>query len=697
MSHAVVYLRRTGGGAALSGATLVHARGQAEWSAVLSTPRTRLGPSPTTENPANSAVGNAPEGPEVRTLTEAQPLAAAATSLASWISKQLATVPGQPELTVCLDLDGSRCGWLSAPGTDETLVAAAISSAQLESQTGEGNSALAWLGAGELGSDFSAQPLAAPSGKNAKAAALAPAQRVVVLATPDLAARLVLDELDKLNITPARVVSLWHVITEVWQSTSPASRSAAVVAAASSPTSPNVVGEVASSAAVAASVIIDPEGRLAWTWSTERGLVACGSMLLRRVVSTPQNAAVAASDSPGALAVIDEPASAPDPDAPSLIEITRSDVGRLITEWLAFATQTGVAPSRLVCIGPENLVCAGLDDDLPHASAVSAVGQTLGRVWPNTAVAAQIDPAPIVSTLRRAVVQANDLGLPGQRLADKSKNAASRAVLVDVTDGRAGLPELSRRPGRASRKVYAWNFVMLAVASGLIAALGYKLSSVAGDFKQREIAEKNNLQDLLLDVRDVAPKAKDAFDPATSLRETIREMEQVRREIKPEKPVLAELTRVLNALSELNDTKAELNSLTLGSALAGSLAITVETADTGTVIGQALINQPSGTPWLEWSQGRTRSRIQDGKTTREYSTAGLWKETPRPAQPARPATTPKPAESKPAEPKAPETKPETKPADAASSTPTPAPSPAPSTTPTPNPAPTTPPPDGGRP
>ncbi len=683
MSHAVVYLRRTGGGAALSGATLVHARGQAEWSAVLSTPRTRLGPSPTTENPANSAVGNAPEGPEVRTLTEAQPLAAAATSLASWISKQLATVPGQPELTVCLDLDGSRCGWLSAPGTDETLVAAAISSAQLESQTGEGNSALAWLGAGELGSDFSAQPLAGPSGKSAKAAALAPAQRVVVLATPDLAARLVLDELDKLNITPARVVSLWHVITEVWQSASPASRSAA--AAASSPTNPNVVGEVASSAAVAASVVIDPEGRLAWTWSSDRGLVACGSMLLRRVVSTPQNAGVAASDSPGSLAVIDEPSTAPDPDAPSLVEITRSDVGRLITEWLAFATQTGVAPSRLVCIGPDNLVCAGLDDDLPHASAVSAVGQTLGRVWPNTAVVAQIDPAPIVSTLRRAVVQANDLGLPGQRLADKSKNAASRAVLVDVTDGRAGLPELSRRPGRASRKVYAWNFVMLAVASGLIAALGYKLSSVAGDFKQREIAEKNNLQDLLLEVRDVAPKAKDAFDPATSLRETIREMEQVRREIKPEKPVLAELTRVLNALSELNDTKAELNSLTLGSALAGSLAITVETADTGTVIGQALINQPSGTPWLEWSQGRTRSRIQDGKTTREYSTAGLWKETPRPAQPPRPAVTPKPAESKPAEPKAPETKPDAKPADAGTPTSTP------------NPAPTTPPPDGGRP
>lgn len=687
MSHAVVYLRRTGGGAALSGATLVHARGQAEWSAVLSTPRTRLGPPPTTENPANSAAGNAPEGPEVRTLTEAQPLAAAATSLASWISKQLATVPGQPELTVCLDLDGSRCGWLSAPGTDETLVAAAISSAQLESQTGEGNSALAWLGAGELGSDFSAQPLAAPSGKNAKAAALAPAQRVVVLATPDLAARLVLDELDKLNITPARVVSLWHMITEVWQSTSPASRSAAVVGAASSPTNPNVVGEVASSAAVAASVIIDPEGRLAWTWSTERGLVACGSMLLRRVVSTPQNAAVAASDSPGALAVIDEPAPTPDPDAPSLVEITRSDVGRLITEWLAFATQTGVAPSRLVCIGPENLVCAGLDDDLPHASAVSAVGQTLGRVWPNTAVAAQLDPSPIISTLRRAVVQANDLGLPGQRLADKSKNPASRAVLVDVTDGRAGLPELSRRPGRASRKVYAWNFVMLAVASGLIAALGYKLSSVAGDFKQREIAEKNNLQDLLLEVRDVAPKAKDAFDPATSLRETIREMEQVRREIKPEKPVLAELSRVLNALSELNDTKAELNSLTLGSALAGSLAITVETADTGTVIGQALINQPSGTPWIEWSQGRTRSKIQDGKTVREYSTAGLWKETPRPAQPPRPAVTPKPAEPKAAEPKPAEPKaesaPEAKPADAPTTTTT-------NTT-------TPPPPGGGRP
>ncbi len=679
MSHAVVYLRRTGGGAALSGATLVHARGQVEWSAVLSSPRTRLGPTPATDNPSDSSTNATPEGPLVRTLTEAQPLAAAAASLASWISKQLATVPGQPELTVCLDLDGSRCSWLSAPGTDETLVAAAISSAQLESQTGEGTNALAWLGAGELGTDFSAQPLAAPAGKSTKAAALAPAQRVVVLATPDLAARLVLDELDKLNITPARVVSLWHVITEVWQSTGPAARAASPAPAAS-----NVVGEVASSAAVAASVVIDPEGRLAWTWSTDRGLVACGSMLLRRVVSTPQSAANTSDSASGTLAVFDEPSSTPDPDAPSLVEITRSDVGRLITEWLAFATQTGVAPSRLVCVGPENLVCAGLDDDLPHAAAVSAVGQTLGRVWPNTAVTAQLEATPIISTLRRAVVQANDLGLPGQRLADKSKGSASRATLVDVSDGRAGLPELSRRPGRASRKVYAWNFVMLAVASALIAALGFKLSSVAGDFKQREIAEKKNLQDLLLEVRDVAPKAKDAFDPASSLRETIREMEQVRREIKPEKPVLVELSRVLNALSELNDTKAELNSLTLGSALAGSLAITVETADTGTVIGQALINQPSGTPWIEWSQGRTRSRIQDGKTTREYSTAGLWKETPRPAQPPRPAATPKPAEAKPAESKPetkPESTPETKPAEGAAA-------------PTPS---TTPPPDGGRP
>jgi len=674
VSHATVYIRRAGGGSVITGARLVHARGELEWHAPM------------------GVTGNGADAPQIQVAIKA---------CAQWIRKGLESVPGEPQLTLCLDMDGSRCSWYSAPSADEQLVSAAISAAQLAGENAESPGSLAWLGRHEVGTDISVQPLAEPTTrakqKSRKRTGDTTPQRVAVLASADLGIRLLLDELDLLSSTPARVVSLMHLLGEGWQDR-----------------------KAAPDSECAATIIIDPRGQLIWSWTGNASAggvtLLCGGTIRLRTTLNEISLGIAEGTDPAqtVLARRDEtPADTTDVGR-GVIEISRGDIGRLITEWLAWSTQLGLAPRRVSCVGPANVVCAGLDDDLPHAPGIAAMAQTIGRAWSGAIVSAKVDDDPILSTLRQSVIACNDLGIPGAKPKSPGVKAALRASEAEPVDGRLGLLELSRRPGRASRRVYAWNFVMLVGAAVLVASVGYKLQSAAGTLDEQRLARANATSELLLTVRDVAPGAATDPDPAAILRRSLKDMEETQKKITSERPVLTELARVMRAIDTLTDRQLELKSLALGSNEAGLFSLNMSEADTSTILSQRMAEQTATGPWMDWKGGQTRpTKLTDGQPQAyQFTIAGVWVETPKPkstssAAGPKPTTTTQP----PATPSAPAASASTPPPEPAgansvkppasgapetpapgTATPAPTPTPTPTPPPTPAPAPSTPPP-----
>ncbi len=667
MSHAAVYIRRAGSGSVIVGARLVHARGELQW-----------------HPPTLSSGGSAgPDAPQIQSAIKA---------CAQWIVKSLATVPGEPQWSLCLDMDGSRCSWFSAPSADEQLVTAAIGAAQLAGESAEGQGSLAWLGRHEVGTDLSVQPLAAPpmrgaggkGKKDRKRAGDAGSCRVAVLASADLGVRLLLDELDAMSATPARVVSLLHLLGEGWQERKPGGDAECV-----------------------ATIVIDPRGQLLWSWNGGPGGTAllCGGTIRLRTTALNVDPSDADSESSMSNALSREAAGGPDGAVnagaggvgtePSVIEISRGDVGRLVAEWLSWSTQLGVAPRRVLCAGPSNLVCVGLDDDLPNAPGIGAMGQTIGRAWPGTVVAAKVEDDPILATLRQSVIACNDLGLPGARPQGAANAKAKNNGESEPVDGRLGLLELSRRPGRSSRRVYAWNFVMLVGAAVLIAAVGYKLQAAAGSLDEQRIARANATAELLLTVRDVAPGTATDPDPAAILRRSLKEMEDTQKKIVRERPVLSEFTRVMRAFSSITDRTMELRSIAVGTNEGGLMSVHMPDADTSTILNQRLSEQNATGPWLNWSGGATRpTRPTEGSSAAfSFTIAAVWVETPKPkAASATPAVKAKPpANATPNATPAPEPKNESPAATSPAPEPTQPPTQPPTEPPTTTPAPSTPP------
>lgn len=592
MSHAAVYLMRSASGAAIRRMRFVHARSGSEWAA-----------------PTNS-----------------QTPAAIMQAAAAWIAQQLTSVPGDPQLTLVLDLDGSRCNWLTTPSPDEDTVVATLANASVQREAGGGeddSTSVSWLGSHSLNEDLSVQPLAAPPAKRQRFKrggenGSVENHRIAVLATADLSARLLMDELDKLTITPARVVSLWHIMHEAWHGEEGALR-----------------GRTQSgNAAATATVVVDPEGRLCWSWSGPTGLIAGGSMRLRKSDMNSGPSETAAEEG-GQLA------SASNNSTASIIEVTRSDVGRLVTEWISWSSQLGIAPSRLSCIGPTSLTSSGLDDDLPLTPSIAALGQTLGRVWPGTIVEAQVDDDPIFATLRKSVIAANDLGLPGV----DAKDAAPESQ-----DGRLGLLELSRRPGRASRKVFLWNFVLLVVAAIVIIVLGVRLQQVAHTLEAQALARDASIKPLLESVKDLAPKAIGDPDPAVVLATRLKTLQDERKAIQFEKPVLAEFFNVIHAL---DGVEGELTSLNISSLVVPLLSMQFADSDSGGTLKARMDAMPAGSPWLKWSGERSSPAPKpdaNGKSYRVFTIVGNWKDGEKPGtksggfplQPRTPPTPPAP-------------------------------------------------------
>ncbi len=360
---------------------------------------------------------------------------------AAWLGEQLAGTRSAGRLEMlCLDADGATCGWLAARGADPSALAAL---ARLGPTTlGEGpeegdgapGSPLAFF-AGDA-RDSTVQALAGatqspPSGGNAAASlsknrgtsTLEPqaSARVGVVAGCDVSARVFVDALDGQGVSVSRVTTIWHALAQAWDP--------------SSPLAPHQVSDgrvAAQSDEACAIVLVEGAGvgesaspRLVWCWARQGEPIAAGS--LRLALSREEGDAG--------------------------VDLGAAQASRLAAEWLAWSLQLGVAPRRVICIVPE---------DLGRSGRASAFGSALAGAFPGAAVDAAASPDPVGATF--------------ERLASALEGTPDGAV-----ERLGSLGELTSRPGRAHRTMYAWVALLVIVASAVMGVVAWQVRRTALD------------------------------------------------------------------------------------------------------------------------------------------------------------------------------------------------------------------------
>jgi len=445
-----------------------------------------------------------------------------------WVVERLRAAGLRRELgAVCLDTDGALCLWASLPSTNPTVVAASL--AQLRSQSGEaetegaGGGLLTAVSDG-VGTDRSIQVLCPsddcdsppqPAGEGTHAPAEPARRRLGVLSVPDVPARVILDELDRLGVGVDRVVSFWHAAAEAWDSRSSAA-----------PDSPRVA---ASQSVTTAVVVLDPSGRMVWSWSIDGAVAAAGSMRLRSTLHAEPPPVDPGGD--GLARRVAEPA----PEPTLLVACGAPEAARLTADWLAWSSQLGTAPARIVLVGPQILSGEG-----PGAS-LGVAAQALGRLWPSATLDAVAHDDPVGATLARL-----------------ARGTPERGVGTP-----AGIVELTERPGRPHRAWYRWAAVLVASAGVALGVLGHNMAQAAGRVLGKRAELASELTTALKGAEDLVPGLSSKPEPSGPLRGMVNQLRQSRADIEPERPVLGELSLLLTALME-EEEPVKLDEVNLG-------------------------------------------------------------------------------------------------------------------------------------
>lgn len=625
----VCYLERAGAGAAIRRVRLVGPEVDRTWTA----------PNLDQEAPAGDSGG----GPDLVANTRAA---------ASWVAAEL---EGEHRLVaVCIDIDGGVCAWLSAPSADTAVIAAAVQ----QSHHGAGVNAGGEMGASTsglglspdpsaaFGSGRSLQALAAPGvgappradllarfsrGRGAgngkgKGASGASRHRLAVLSVPDAAVRVFLDELDEHRIEVGSVLSIWHALAAAWNP--PA-------APDTGPDDPRIVAD--SGSPLSAVVMTDPLGRLVWAWSHEGMLVAAGSIRLRVL---PAQRAVETSAPPlmeteppdgGVLAVqgvkriaVPEPGADGAPDGPAL-ECAEADIGRLVMDWLAWSAQLGQTPERIVCIGPATVSSWTRPDPMRGTGAppaqrvpVVSVPEAVARAWPGALIDAAMHDDPVGATLDRL------RGPAGRVNGRAGASTRSEAALVaPEDDARAGLVQLTHRPGRVEKRFYRWIALAIVAAAFGTVVIGWRLNALAADSRERAGGVEVQKRALLADIEPVLPGVSMRTFPLGELSAKLVQMKDQRSRLTRSRPVLAETMRVLGAMKDLSDL--QISEISINS-IFGSVKVNFPSEDTET--GPLFLDLVRSVPGvMAWSG--TDGLRHDKR--RDYNLTGTY-----PAQPGEP-------------------------------------------------------------
>lgn len=507
-----------------------------------------------------------------------------AAEAAQWVAQRAAKSPGGPgEIDLlCLDIDGASCAWLTAPSPDPAVVAAALAQA-----AGDGTPAGVWSPA--TGSDSSVQALAIAPVKaernglqvglkrSSKApVAVAGGERLAVMALPDVLGRLFIDELDDRGIAVGRAISFWHALGLAWDPVNAAPAGGRDI--------------VATSAAVAAVVLIDPAGRLIWSWSRQGELLAAGTIKL----------------------AIDRS------DRDLAVRVGAPEVARLTNDWLSWSVQLGLAPSRIVCLGPD---MSGDDESAaaralqtragPRAAIVesltpAALGSALGLAWPGATVDLAVHDDPIGVTLARL--------------------ASSRVPVAPADNARISLVGLSRRPGRMHRSMYRWAAVAVFAAAVALLAVGIKAWGVASRAGSMATASREGM---IQKVKSLAPPSSNTIEqvkaeqtPRVYLGEQLAKKRQAMDPtggLDPAKPILAELETISYVLGTPDIQIEKISMLSSGPVI----NIIVPNTETGEGILAGL--RDVGESHVQWRMEFSRSR-EAGKQGLTFY--GMWKQPP---------------------------------------------------------------------
>lgn len=416
---------------------------------------------------------------------------------------------------LCLDGEGLACAWVNTPSADASVVRAmALSGLTAE---GEGGASVLGVYAGNP-MESTLQPLGvdaagagAGAGKRNKSGTdgsggAGARRRMGVLAGSDLAGRLLVDALDARGLGVGAACSLWHALARAWDP-----------AAGTSP------GEAAATITTGV-VIVEPGAmpRLHWVWSRHGELLAGGC----------------ARVTPGS-------AGAP--------RLHAADAARVSAEWLAWAAQLGLSPSRVIVVVPE------AD---PEGVSTAEFGAGIGRAWPSAAVDLAVDPDPIGATLARCATAI-----------DAAREGGREPTEEMSTRGTGGLSALSARPGRQHRRLHLWGAGAIAALAAALGVGAYRVGQHAAELKSQAAAVERSWRDELSTLRLPAPPV-----PGMELDYLNEEISKRERELSP--PEAGEATMPLREELEtislvvgLEDV--ELTELTMSPTLGAKVVVTV--------------------------------------------------------------------------------------------------------------------------
>ncbi|MBX3358178.1 MAG: hypothetical protein KF745_07100 [Phycisphaeraceae bacterium] len=513
----------------------------------------------------------------------------AARAAARWVAEQLGR--SRRELAcVSIDSEGGLCMWVSSPSADPAILAAAMMTSETASLDEGDNgsrsegSPLAVAATG-VGLERSLQALDSTTvrARPSRRGAGEERRRLAVLSVPDAPVRVFLDELDSLKVEVRAVGSLWHAMSLAWDPSANRGPAAHDLQRA-------LEREAAQSSPVTAVVLMAQPGRLIWSWSVGGDLLAGGTIRLRSIdLAEPEETA-----EPEDLGSTRRLPSAVAEDSKRALVCTRTDIGRLTTDWLAWASQIGRSPARIILVGPDTASDPLAD---PGAFEPDPVEMLVGA-WHGAPVDARRSEDPVGDTLARLAQRPDDDSI--------------------ASDPRVAMVELSRRPGRPHRRMYRWMALATLALSGLIGVLGWRLSTEAARVDSHADDAQAEIMQSMAEFATDIPGILQAPDPVAMLRSKINELKRSRTTIEHEPPILAEFQRVMDAIAGHEGVKLE--QLTFHAVTPGSVLISLPEAD-ASAGSSILLQLRQSTGVMSW---RGESAGSPGTARRQYRFDGTW-------------------------------------------------------------------------
>jgi len=264
---------------------------------------------------------------------------------------------------------------------------------------------------------------------------------------------------------------------------------------------------------VTAVALIERGGRITWAWGQDGDLLAGG------IAALPPEQEL-------------ERGSGPNGDS-TVALMDEAEAGRLVLDWLTWSAQLGASPDRIVVVG--------------HGA--ERIASALGERWADAQVEVVDEGDPVGATLERL------------REAPLGEGRAE--------DPRRALVVLSRRPGRAHRRLYVWAAAAIGLLGVALAGVSFKMQQRADDFREQASELEASLRGAIL---EVDPNAANAPNPVRELRTTLAtEMDRKPKieEPPPPEPILEELERLAAAIAKMESLGGTIQTINLTDSLQG--------------------------------------------------------------------------------------------------------------------------------